>query len=73
MITMIKVVELCAGAGGLALGFEKAGLEHELLVEIDKDCVATLHKNRPDGNVLHADIKEVEDFHASHFHMQVKS
>ena len=57
---MIKVIELCAGAGGLALGFEKAGLEHELLVEIDKDCVATLHKNRPDWNVLHADIKEVD-------------
>ena len=52
----MKVIELCAGAGGLALGFEKAGLEHELLVEIDKDCVATLKKNRPEWNVLHADI-----------------
>lgn len=56
----MKVIELCAGAGGLALGFEKAGLEHELLVEIDKDCVDTLNKNRPDWNVLHADIKEVD-------------
>ena len=56
----MKVIELCAGAGGLALGFEKAGLEHELLVEIDKDCVATLRKNRPDWNVLHADITEVD-------------
>lgn len=56
----MKVIELCAGAGGLALGFEKAGLEHELLVEIDKDCVATLKKNRPEWNVLHADIKEVD-------------
>lgn len=56
----MKVIELCAGAGGLALGFEKAGLEHELLVEIDKDCVATLKKNRPEWNVLHADIKDVD-------------
>ena len=56
----MKVIELCAGAGGLALGFEKAGLEHELLVEIDKDCVSTLNKNRPGWNVLHADIKEVD-------------
>ena len=56
----MKVIELCAGAGGLALGFEKAGLEHELLVEIDKDCVETLRKNRPDWNILNADIKEVD-------------
>lgn len=56
----MKVIELCAGAGGLALGFENAGLKHELLVEIDKDCVATLNKNRPNWNVLHADIKELD-------------
>ena len=55
----MNVIELCAGAGGLALGFEKAGLKHELLVEIDRDCVATLNKNRPEWNVLHADIKDV--------------
>lgn len=56
----MKVIELCAGAGGLALGFEKAGLKHELLVEINKDCIATLKKNRPNWNILHADIKEVD-------------
>ena len=57
---MTRVIELCAGAGGMALGFEKAGLKHELLVEIDKDCVATLNKNRPNWRVLHGDIKEVD-------------
>ena len=36
-------VEL-AGAGGLALGLEKAGLNTILLNELDKDCVATLKK-----------------------------
>lgn len=34
----MKTVELFAGAGGLALGLEKAGLKHEMLVEIDKYC-----------------------------------
>ncbi|MDR0912765.1 MAG: DNA cytosine methyltransferase [Methanobrevibacter sp.] len=55
-----KVVELFAGGGGLALGLEMAGLEHEMLVEIDKDCVATLKHNRPEWNVIHEDIKEIE-------------
>lgn len=45
---MIKVIELCAGAGGPSLGFEKASFEHELLVEIDKNCVKTLKKNSSD-------------------------
>jgi len=53
------VVELFAGAGGLALGLEKAGLKTKLLIEIDKDCVSTLKKNRPRWNVLHKDITKV--------------
>jgi len=54
-----EVVELFAGAGGLALGLERAGLKTIFLNEINKDCVATLKKNRPNWNVVHEDVKEV--------------
>ncbi|MBI1279752.1 MAG: DNA (cytosine-5-)-methyltransferase [Anaerolineaceae bacterium] len=54
-----KVIELFSGAGGMALGFENAGLQTELLVEIDKNPVATLRKNRPHWNVIADDIKKV--------------
>jgi DNA (cytosine-5)-methyltransferase 1 len=57
--TEFKTVELFAGAGGLALGMENAGLEHELLVEIDKSAAQTLIKNRPDWNVISGDAKDV--------------
>jgi len=43
--TNYKVIELFAGAGGTALGFENAGLKHILLNENDKNCIATLRKN----------------------------
>jgi DNA (cytosine-5)-methyltransferase 1 len=54
-----KVVELFAGCGGLALGFENAGLDCELLVEIDKTAVETLKKNRPSWKVIGDDITNV--------------
>ena len=54
------VVELFAGAGGLALGLEKAGLKNVFLNEFDKDCVATLRRNRPNWNITHKDIKDVD-------------
>ena len=40
-------VEMCAGAGGQAIGLEQAGFGHEALVEIDHSCCATLRLNRP--------------------------
>lgn len=55
----LTAIELFAGAGGMALGLEKAGFETSLLVEYDKDCVATLRKNRPKWNVIHDDIQNV--------------
>lgn len=58
--TKYKVIELFAGAGGTALGLENAGLGHLMLNEIDKNCVATLKKNRPNWNVVMDDIKNVD-------------
>ncbi|MCB0691614.1 MAG: DNA (cytosine-5-)-methyltransferase [Saprospiraceae bacterium] len=52
-----RVLELFAGAGGLALGLEKAGLKCVALNEIDKWACETLRKNRPNWKVLEGDIK----------------
>lgn len=53
-------VELFAGAGGLALGFEQAGFHHVLLNEFDKTACETLKKNRPEWNVIEGDIRTVD-------------
>lgn len=63
-----KVLELFAGAGGLAVGLEKAGLKCVALNEIDKFACATLRKNRPNWNVLEGDIK---DFDFSEYYNKV--
>jgi DNA (cytosine-5)-methyltransferase 1 len=55
-----KVLELFAGAGGLAIGLEKSGLKCTALNEIDKFACATLRKNRPNWKVLEGDIKDFE-------------
>lgn len=56
-----KSIELFAGAGGLALGIEKAGFEHIGLVEINSDAAMTLKLNRPNWNVICEDIAKVSD------------
>jgi DNA (cytosine-5)-methyltransferase 1 len=55
-----KVLELFAGAGGLAVGMEKAGLKCVALNEIDKFACNTLRRNRPHWNVLEGDIKDFD-------------
>jgi DNA (cytosine-5)-methyltransferase 1 len=49
-------VELCAGGGGQALGLEMAGFDHRALVELDGHSVRTLRENRPEWNVVEADL-----------------
>ncbi len=55
--TQYTAIELFAGAGGTALGFENAGIKHKMLLEIDKAAVATLKQNQPGWNILQEDIR----------------
>lgn len=56
---MLTTIELFAGAGGLALGVEKAGFKTIGLVEFNKDACDTLKLNRPEWNVIYDDIANV--------------
>lgn len=64
-----KVIELFAGAGGLAVGMEMAGLKCVALNEIDKWACQTLRRNRPNWKVLEGDIKS---FDFSEYHNKVE-
>src|SRR5262245_12022880 len=50
-------VEMCAGAGGQALGLEQAGFSHLACVEIDRQACETLRANRPQLDVIEADMR----------------
>jgi len=55
----LSSLEICAGAGGQALGLERAGFDHAAVVEIDSMAHATLQLNRPEWNPLELDIREL--------------
>lgn len=55
----LTVVEICAGAGGQALGLEQAGFSHAAAIDVDPDACETLRRNRG------ADWKIIEDDVAS--------
>lgn len=50
-------IEICAGAGGQAVGLEQADFEHLALVEIESIACDTLRLNRPRWNVINKDVK----------------
>ncbi len=55
----LRCVEMFAGAGGLALGLDAAGIEHEAIIEWDQDACNTLRENRRSGVVPICDWPEV--------------
>ena len=57
---MATVFEICAGAGGQAIGLEAAGFECVAAVELDRHACETLRLNRPDWNVIEADVRTVD-------------
>jgi len=56
VILFMNVIEVCAGAGGQAIGLEQAGFEAQALVEIDTSACNTLRLNRPSWNVVESDV-----------------
>ncbi len=55
---MLTSIEICAGAGGQALGLAMAGFVHEVLVEYEQDYCDILKRNRPEWNVVCADVRK---------------
>ena len=53
-------IEICAGAGGQALGLEMAGFDHQVLVEYEKDYCECLRQNRPNWNVMCMDVRQFD-------------
>lgn len=53
---MYNAIEICAGAGGQALGLEQAGFNHVALVEYEDEYCKCLKENRPGWNVLCQDV-----------------
>ena len=53
----MRSIEICAGAGGQAIGLEQAGFSHEALVEIEQLACDTLRANRPKWNIIQTDLR----------------
>lgn len=52
-------LEICAGAGGQALGLELGGFAHAAAVELDPQACATLRLNRPAWDIRELDVREL--------------
>jgi DNA (cytosine-5)-methyltransferase 1 len=53
----LTCLEICAGAGGQALGLERAGFSHAVAVELDPHACDSLRLNRPGWKVAETDVR----------------
>lgn len=56
----LTCVEICAGAGGQALGLALAGFTHVALVEYEVEYCNILKLNRPEWNVICEDVHDFD-------------
>jgi len=63
-----KSLEICAGAGGQAIGLERAGFDHVALVELEPLACETMRMNRPGWNVIQGDLR---NFDAASYNGQI--
>lgn len=60
----MRAIELFAGAGGLALGIENAGFQHEAVVEWDRNACGTIRENNQRGVIrwplFETDVREFD-------------
>ncbi len=54
-----KIISLFSGAGGLDIGFNRAGFKTAVAVELDPSCCDTLRTNMPDLSIINRSITEV--------------
>ncbi len=55
----LSCLEICAGAGGQALGLEMAGFSHTAAVEIEPEACETLKLNRPSWTTIEGDVRTI--------------
>ncbi len=57
---MLTCVEICASAGGQALGLDMAGFDHVALVEYEAEYCEVLKNNKPHWNVICGDVHDFD-------------
>ncbi|WP_411556985.1 DNA cytosine methyltransferase [Plantibacter sp. MPB07] len=66
-MSSLRVVEICAGAGGQALGLRNAGFDHAFSVELDETAATTLRQNTG-GTVAVGDVADLGVWNPVDYH-----